>query len=135
MAIPSRPAYVRLVRLALASLARSSGLPEEAIEDLKTAVGEACANAVLMTSEAGGDDPLRVRWNDEPERIVVEVGERVPERETAVDTSNGVDSSGFDTRLVMSAALLDTLVDQCEMVRYQGGGLYARLTLDLPAPV
>ena len=66
---------------------------------------------------------------------MVEVGERVPERETAVDTSNGVDSSGFDTRLVMSAALLDTLVDQCEMVRYQGGGLYARLTLDLPARV
>ena len=128
MAIPRRPAYVRLVRLALASLARSSGLSEEAVEDLKIAVGEACANAVLAPSEVG-EDSVKIRWSDEQARIVIEFGEVVPGGRPA-EATDGVDSSGFSTRLVMSAALLETLVDECEVVHYQDGGMYARLVVD-----
>ena len=129
IAIPRRPAYVRLVRLALASLARSSGLSEEAVEDLKIAVGEACANAVLTPSEAAGEGSVKIRWSDEQARIVIEFGEVVPGGRRA-EATNGVDSSGFSTRLVMSAALLETLVDDCELVHYQDGRMYARLVVD-----
>lgn len=130
IAIPGRPAYVRIVRLAVASLARSSGLEDEAIEDLKIAVGEACANAVLEAEP--GAEGVKVRWSDEPERIVVEVGDSPAGRSPAVDAPTAVDSGGFSTRLVMSTALLESLVDECEVVNYEGGGIHARLVINRP---
>jgi anti-sigma regulatory factor (Ser/Thr protein kinase) len=45
--VPSRSAYVGVVRLALSALGRSAGLDEDVVDDLKIAVSEACANAVL----------------------------------------------------------------------------------------
>lgn len=131
IAIPRRPAYVRVVRLALASLARSSGLGEEAIEDLKIAVGEACANAVIVAPDDSPDEPVRIRWNDGPERIVIEVGDASSGAPAASDAATGVDSSGFSTRAVMSTALLETLVDECDVVHYRGGRVYTRLVMNL----
>lgn len=132
IAIPRRPAYVRIVRLALASLARSSGLGEGAIEDLKIAVGEACANAVIAADDSL-DDPVKIRWNDEPDRIVIEVGVVVPNGQATADTSNAVDSSGFSTQAVMSTALLETLVDECDVGETRGGLVYTRLVVNRPS--
>jgi anti-sigma regulatory factor (Ser/Thr protein kinase) len=130
IAIPGRPAYVRVVRLALASLARLSGLGEEAVEDLKIAVGEACANAVLMASEASAEDPVKITWRDDAERIVIEVGDAVSDAEPITHEARSVDSSGFSTRLVMSTALLHSLVDECDVVRSQSGRLHSRLVVN-----
>lgn len=42
--IPGRPEYLTMVRLAIASVATTAGFDLEEIEDLKTAVCEACKN-------------------------------------------------------------------------------------------
>ena len=124
--IPSRSAYVRVVRLALTSLARAAGPEEDVVGDLKIAVSEACANAVISNEQAGSDDGVRVVWRDSGDRIVVEVADRRP---SGAPTSLA-DSQGFDTRLVMSEALLQSLVDELEVVPRDGGGATTRLTIN-----
>lgn len=42
--IPGKPEYLTMVRLAIGSIADTSGFNIEEIEDIKTAVGEACKN-------------------------------------------------------------------------------------------
>ena len=42
--IPGKPAYLTMVRLAIGSIADTMGFDFEEIEDIKTAVSEACKN-------------------------------------------------------------------------------------------
>ncbi|MGH2734836.1 MAG: ATP-binding protein, partial [Actinomycetota bacterium] len=127
--IPSKTAYVGVVRLALASLARAAGLDEETVDDMKIAVGEACANAVLANEEAGVGASVSVHWDLEPERIVIEVGDRGagPGQEDEQE-----DTLGVASRAVMSMALLDQLVDECELLPRPEGGTTARLVVFTP---
>ncbi|MDQ3987131.1 MAG: ATP-binding protein, partial [Actinomycetota bacterium] len=99
--IPSDAAYVGVVRLALSSFARASGVDEETLEDLKMAASEACANAVLSNSESNPQAPVTVQYRQEPDRIVIEVGDRGESY-----APQPADSSVGDERLEMSVALL-----------------------------
>jgi anti-sigma regulatory factor (Ser/Thr protein kinase) len=128
--IPPRSAYVGVVRLAIASLARAADFAEDAVEDLKIAVSEACANAVLSMEEARSSDPVSVSWNEEGERIVIEVGDRGVVHESP---SEDVDSQGFSTRLFMSHALLTSLVDEYQFVPRDSGGMVSRLIIARPS--
>ena len=58
--IPAKSVYVGVVRLALASLARDLELDEDRIEDLRMAVSEACANAVMNNETSGR--PVTITW-------------------------------------------------------------------------
>jgi serine/threonine-protein kinase RsbW len=129
--IPPRSAYVRVVRLAIASLARSAGLGEEAVDDLKIAVSEACANAVISHEASGTDDAVKVHWEQQAENLVIEVLDSAPAPE---HEASPLDSAGFSSRKILSLALLDSLVDGFEYVVRPEGGMSARLTLSLPAP-
>jgi anti-sigma regulatory factor (Ser/Thr protein kinase) len=125
--IPSRSAYVGVVRLALAALARSAGLSEESVDDLKIAVGEACANAVILNEENDPGVPVKVHWSHEEGRVVVEVeGAGHP-----YDSSLSPSGDGFAARMEMSLALLESLVDSCEVTEGLGGAVTARLTVNL----
>ncbi|MDQ3646803.1 MAG: ATP-binding protein [Actinomycetota bacterium] len=124
--IPPRSAYVGVVRLALASLARSIGVDEEVLDDLKIAVSEACANAVLSNEEAGTDAPVTVHWHESEGRVTVEVGDRGSIYESA---PSGEDSQGFSPRLVMSLGLLEALVEECTFEPRPGGGMLTRLSI------
>jgi serine/threonine-protein kinase RsbW len=122
--IPSRSAYVAVVRLALAALTRSAGLDEEVVDDIKIAVSEACANAVMANEAARTDAPVTVAWTEGVEGLVVEVGDRGAERDPAAGAGVG---PGAKSRALMSLALLQSLVDECDMVAREGGGMTAQL--------
>lgn len=125
--IPPRSAYVGVVRLAIAALARGAGLDEEAVDDLRIAVSEACANAVLANEEAGSDDPVQVTWTQGDDHLAIEVADRG----TIYLTENDEDSQGFSSRLALSVGLLESLVDECEFRPREGGGTSARLLVRL----
>ncbi|CAN5602672.1 anti-sigma B factor RsbW [soil metagenome] len=127
--IPSRSVYVGVVRLALASLARSAGVDEETVDDLKIAVSEACANAVLSHEDAGEQAPVTVKWTEQDDRLLVEVGDRgsVYDPEAPEDP---FDSQGFSSRFLMSFSLLQSLVDDCSFGPREGGGMCAHLAFD-----
>jgi len=126
--IPPRSPYVGVVRLAVSSLARSAGLDEEKVDDIKIAVSEACANAVLNNEEAGVDDPVSITWDEDNGAVLIEVADRGP----TIDASgtDEVDTQGFSTRAVMSIALLKSLVDGCEFEAREGGGMTTRLKIN-----
>jgi serine/threonine-protein kinase RsbW len=126
--VPPRSAYVAVIRLALASLARTAGIDEESIEHLKIAVSEACANAVLAHDEVNLEHSFEVGWFEENERVVVEVCDRASNYSKAA--TDEPDSQGFSSRLSMSAALMGSLVDECTFTPRDGGGTCARLVLN-----
>ena len=126
--IPPRSPYVGVVRLALSALARSAGVDEERVDDLKIAVSEACANAVLSQEETGSDAPVQVTWDQDDAAIQIAVSDRG--RTVMTDGSpDDVDTQGFSTRAVMSIALLKSLVDGYEFHPRDGGGMTARLVI------
>jgi serine/threonine-protein kinase RsbW len=124
--IPPRSAYVGVVRLALASLARTAGLDEATIDDLRIAVSEACANAVLAHEQSGLDTPVSVSWTEEGDSFVVAVEDSA----STYESESALDSQGIATRLAMSAALLRALVDECTFSARAGGGTRAQLVLN-----
>jgi serine/threonine-protein kinase RsbW len=107
--IPPRSVYVGVVRLTVSSLARSAGLDEDQVDDLRIAVSEVCTNAVLAHEEAGSQEPVVVTWLEEPERFVIDVQGAVQPTEADPE-----DSHGFATRGVLSQALLESLVDETQ---------------------
>jgi anti-sigma regulatory factor (Ser/Thr protein kinase) len=127
--IPARSAYVGVVRLALSSLARSAGLDEDTVDDLKMAVSEACANAVLSNEQSGKDEPVQITWSEEPGRVVIEIGDRGVLYEGGA-TPDSWDSGRISARVTMSVALLSSLVDECEFIPRPGGGMRARLVVN-----
>lgn len=123
--IPPRAPFVGVVRLALSSLARNLGVDEERVGDIKIAVSEACANAVLAHEEDSLDEPISVRWEDTGDRVIVEIGDRAP---APNGSASELDTQGIATRHVMSQALLKSLVDSFEFGERDGGGSVTRLT-------
>lgn len=123
--IPSKSAYVGVARLAIAAVARSAGLDEELVDDVKIAVSEACTNALLNNSDAGTDAPVSISWTEHPDRVVIEVADR-----GAVYDFTGLDpSDSQQMRLSMSAALLGSIVDETDFTPREGGGMCARLAI------
>ena len=124
--IPPRPEYVGVVRLALGSLARTAGLDEEAIDDLRIAISEACTNAVMANEEAGSSDHVGVTWEAQDSSVIVEISDRGREPGPEDD----VDTQGFATRTAMAEALLKSLVDDYQVTRTPEGTV-TRLVINL----
>ncbi|MDQ3877176.1 MAG: ATP-binding protein [Actinomycetota bacterium] len=126
--IPSRSIYVGVVRLAISSLGRTAGLPEETVDDLKIAASEACANAVLGADEAGSDDRVVVGWTEHSDRVVVTVTDRSGDP----GRSESLDAEGFSSRRGMSEALLQSLVDDVSVTEGSDGLSQVSLTVSRP---
>jgi anti-sigma regulatory factor (Ser/Thr protein kinase) len=79
------PAHVRTARLLAAVLARRAGIDEAIIDEVKLAVGEACARAVgIHQSNAGGED-VSVEMTDDDGTFVVAVRDcGPPDADTAL---------------------------------------------------
>jgi serine/threonine-protein kinase RsbW len=111
--IPPRSAYVRVVRLAFTMLARQAQFDEDRVDDLKIAISEACTNAVLSNESAGKRDPVTITWTDEADRVVIGIEDRGTIYTGGQDP---LDSQGLGQRIMMSVALLESLVDECEII-------------------
>ena len=125
--IPPQSAYVAIARLAITSLGRAAGLDEEKLDDLKIAISESCANAVLCVQESDVQSLIEISFtagDDAVEVVVTHSGATVED----VDAADA-DSQGFSTQRVMSMALLRSLVDELDLSPRAGGGMQARLLL------
>ena len=54
--IPGKPEYLTMVRLAIGSIATTAGFPLDDIEDIKTAVEEACKNVTCHGHDKRADE-------------------------------------------------------------------------------
>ncbi|HET7388391.1 MAG TPA: ATP-binding protein [Nocardioidaceae bacterium] len=108
VAIARDPALVRTVRLVAAAVARRTGQDEEFVEEVRLAVGEACALMVSDGSEAG---VVAVRMGI-ADRLYVEVAS-----DTTVDVE---DPATADLDGVEPLALLRGLIDDVTVVQDAG---------------
>ncbi|HYA45248.1 MAG TPA: ATP-binding protein [Acidimicrobiales bacterium] len=77
--IPSRPEYIAIVRLVVASTAWSRrALADERVDDLKLAVSEACTNAIEANRSVDPGAPVHVEVWETPDRMEVTIEDRGP---------------------------------------------------------
>ncbi|HET7901844.1 MAG TPA: ATP-binding protein [Candidatus Nanopelagicales bacterium] len=75
LTLPPNPEHVRTARLVTVAAARRAGVPEDVVDDVRLAVGEAVARAVLRHASAGTDSDVEIVLNDD-DGFVVEVRDR-----------------------------------------------------------
>ena len=116
--LPADSAYVSVLRTTSAGLAARLDFTIDDIEDLRMAVGEACA---LVLPSAGADSDLTTRFHMEPGRLTVVVGvdsrnATAPDQDSfawqvlttlATAASVAVDGGRFEITLTMQSELQD----------------------------
>ncbi|MCU1601588.1 MAG: anti-sigma factor [Frankiales bacterium] len=129
-----QPHHVRTARLVGVAAARRAGLPDELVDELRWALGEACSRAVALHAAHAPDVPVRVVLRDDPTGLVVEVVDVGPEGLPVDDTDPAAlfDGESVDPRV--SLAVLGGLVDDMEVLPGPGGTT-VRLRWPLPARV
>ncbi|NCO43210.1 MAG: anti-sigma B factor RsbW [Armatimonadetes bacterium CG_4_10_14_3_um_filter_66_18] len=124
--MPSDAEYIRIVRLALAGLGARLKFPYDDIEDIKLAVSEACNNAVLHATGAGGvvvrctqtPDSLEIEVRDQGAGLSAALGARPPAEELS---ENG-----------LGLFLMQALMDEVALEPTEGGGTRVNLRKRLP---
>lgn len=62
--LPPTPVHVRTARLVAAAMARRSGVAEDLLDEVRLAVGEACARAVRLHERHGLTDGVVVEFSE-----------------------------------------------------------------------
>ncbi len=136
--LPALPAHVRTARVVCVSAARRAGLSDELVDELRLAVGEACARAVGLHARHAPDERVTVRLVDDVLGLTVTVRDRGPAAGPTVDDVTGGlldDGGAADDDLVdpdVALALLLGLVDEAEVSSDDGDGTTVTLRWPLP---
>jgi anti-sigma regulatory factor (Ser/Thr protein kinase) len=116
--LESRPECVTLVRSVLSGLGERLGLDPELLDDLKTAVSEACNNVVLH-AYADEPGPLTIRLDVTPDGVDALVRDR----------GSGIQrvAPGVD-RMGVGLAVISALADRAEFLSGPDGGTDVRMS-------
>ncbi len=134
--IPAIPEYVGTARLTILGVAGRLGFTYDQVEDIRLAVGEACANAIERAQRRLGDaahqSMVTLRCEADASRLIVEI-EDGAENETA-DSVEGIDLERPSSEVAdmnsqeIGALLMEILVDEVAVETAPGGGAIVRLT-------
>lgn len=117
LTLPTKPEYVSLARLTIASVANNMGFSIGDVEDLKVAVSEACTNALNHSKNT--DTTYDLTYVVENNKLVFTVTDRgigfEPETVAKPDL-NGQQLGGFGLFIIKS------LMDRVEIVSERGSG-------------
>lgn len=121
--IPGKPEYLTTVRLAISSLAVEAGFDFDEVEDLKTAVSEACKN-VSCHGFAGFSDKYEIIVNIEPKRMEITVKDDCDE--------HTLKKTHFPCRKCpqegdLGVFVIESLVDEVEFTRSEENRKIVRL--------
>jgi serine/threonine-protein kinase RsbW len=131
--LPSRLGFEKIAMGTAASVAKLMGFPDDRIEDLKTAVAEACINAIEHANRL--DDSLSISVilsasDDSLEVKVVDEGKGVSRRPANPDIDRKM--HGEEGTRGMGMFLIEALVDEAEWVKgSKGKNSYVRLVIRL----
>jgi anti-sigma regulatory factor (Ser/Thr protein kinase) len=121
ISIPPAAEHVRAVRLVAGAAARRGNVPESLVDEVRLAVGEAVARAVLRHRRAEVSADVVVTLHDDPEAFEVQIDDRAPA--DLPDTDDG-----------MAEALVTALVPHTATTQIAGGGRRVRLVWPLEDP-
>jgi serine/threonine-protein kinase RsbW len=131
--LPSRLGFEKIAMGTAASVAKLMGFPDDRIEDLKTAVAEACINAIEHANRLDENLSIGVilsTTDDSLEVKVVDEGEGVTSRPASPDIDRKM--HGEEGTRGMGMFLIEALVDEAEWVKgSKGKNSYVRLVIRL----
>jgi serine/threonine-protein kinase RsbW len=73
LTIPALPEFVGVARLTILGIASRMSFSFDQVEDIRLAVGEACARSIERLNGSGAAHTLSLRYRMEPRQLVVEV--------------------------------------------------------------
>jgi serine/threonine-protein kinase RsbW len=128
--IPSRLGFEKVAMSTAASMAGLMGFSQDRIEDLKTAVAEACINAIEHGNKLKASVPVGVVLSMHPGELEIKV----------LDDGNGMKSTprrpdidrkmtGEEEARGMGMFLIQALVDEVEWVPKLHGQSFVRLVI------
>jgi len=135
------PAHVRTARLVAASVSRRSGVDEALVDEIKLAVGEACARAVALHAAHAPAEEVVVSLSDDEGTFTISVTDVGPsgdheEPDLAAFAADESDA-GADLPSGFQLTVIRGVVDDVEVVAQDPGTVvrmrwaYAR---GMPAP-
>ncbi|HEX4039731.1 MAG TPA: ATP-binding protein [Acidobacteriaceae bacterium] len=131
--LPSRLGFEKVAMGTAASVAQLMGFPAERIEDLKTAVAEACINAIEHGNHLNEKLSVGVilsATDDELEVKVIDTGSGIDRKIAKPDIDRKV--HGDEDPRGMGMFLIQALVDEAEWVKdSKGKNSYVRLVIRL----
>ena len=126
------PAHVRTARLVAAAVARRSGVPEGVLDEVRLAVGEACARAVDLHRRHCPDQPVTVMLSDDDRVFRVAVVDQATHTdEKPVDTLAALEQADLSDETVPSGvelAVISGLVDDMSVETGAEGGVVVRMS-------
>jgi serine/threonine-protein kinase RsbW len=129
LTIPAKAEFITLSRLALAGLAQAQPFAEEALQDAKLALTEACTNSVRHAYEQADEGQVEVVYELDPDRLTIEVCDDGDgfEAEEAADVEEMSESG-------LGLAIIRSLADEpLEIARTEGKGSRLRFVKHLGA--
>lgn len=128
--LPSTLGYEKVARSAVEALAADMGFSEDRIEDLKTAVAEACMNAIEHGNLESKTASVSVLLTAAPEHLEVQVSDEgvQPMPDQLPDPGRYGDEGeirGF------GMFFIESLVDEVEVTRLPEGGNMVRMLIYL----
>jgi serine/threonine-protein kinase RsbW len=130
--LPSKLGYEKVAMNTAASVARLMGFSEERVEDLKTAVAEACINAMEHGNKMDAALTVGVILSIDQDSLEVKVTDTGggPQGEHAAPDIDKKMHGEEDAR-GMGMFLIQALVDEAEWVSSPPAGSYARMVIHL----
>lgn len=132
--LPSRLGYEKVAMNTAASVAKLMGFSEERVEDLKTAVAEACINAIEHGNKLDESLIVGVILSMDSTSLEVKV------LDSGRGAQGGVQKPDIDKKMRgeessrgLGMFLIQSLVDEAEWVSTPPAGSYARLVIRLDA--
>jgi anti-sigma regulatory factor (Ser/Thr protein kinase) len=109
------PAHVRTARLIAIAMARRVGVPEDLLDEVRLAVGEACSRAVGVNASRATGVPVQMKLSDDLNRFIVEV----QDAGAVADESDGPPVGSIDIGAIagpMSGDAMDALPPEFGLV-------------------
>ena len=133
LTLPPLPVHVRTARLICVTAGRRARLPDDLVDELRLAVGEACSRAVALHAVHAPETPVLIELDDSGGRLTVLVSDSgPPPAGYEVPVQELLSESPEDPNVAL--AFLAGLVDDMAV---DGGteGTTVRLSWPLLAPV
>jgi serine/threonine-protein kinase RsbW len=130
--LPSKLGFEKIAMQTAASYAKLLGLDQDRIEDLKTALAEACINAIEHGNQCNEAITLSVVLSTDKTKLEVRVldqGSGISRKVPRPDIDKKM--AGEEHLRGMGMFLIQSLVDEAEWVSNSPNGSYARLVIYL----
>ena len=132
--LPNQIGYERIAMECSASFAKLAGFLPDRIEDVKTAVSEACLNAIEHGNKGRPEARVQITMNLSKEALMVSItdeGQGIQKKVAIPDINKKIEE--IESPRGMGVFLINELVDQVEFNQKSKNGHTVKMKFNLPS--